>query len=300
MRRIAFLILLYLLNQFYKTAPSSGYTFVDQFLFTKKYKNPFELENKSFYMSVKTLDQDDEFTKRTVESVLKFRDYNLFRFSDDECIEVILKSYVEYFETFVKLPFGVMKSDFCRYLMIHHFGGIYIDSDVVIERNPIYWIPAVVRKEFEPDTIQAFIGVEAILPNKYVEYKFYHPYQIVQWSFAANKGHQIFRNCMDDINDRFINNQTYFNDIHHIIELTGPGAMTRSVLKYLDIPIEDASIFAEAPILIKDVYIGPPNTLNCGENDYEGVVYNCNKYTVSHHLYGGRWKEGDLVDGISE
>eukprot|EP00835_Amoeboradix_gromovi_P005668 NODE_557_length_6694_cov_0.358302.p2 type:complete len:299 gc:universal NODE_557_length_6694_cov_0.358302:1447-2343(+) len=269
---------------------------IHDFKFKRKYINQFKLENKAFYMSVKAYDQDDDFTRRTIKSVFSFRDYELFRVSDSECSFVLSSAYPKYLETFNELPFGVMKSDFCRYLMIYHFGGIYIDSDVVIRKSPEYWIPQRVDRQIQPKPIQVFIGIEAIIPTKYKEYLFYHPYQIAQWTFAANKQHDIFLFCLEDIHNRFHENKTYFNDINHIIELTGPGTMTRSVFKYIGDFIKDASVLQDAPIIIKDVYIGPPNTLNCGPNVYEGVVYECNKFTVSDHLYGGRWKDG-LNDG---
>ena len=252
---------------------------------------PFDLENKSIYMSVKYMDQSDYFTIMATKAAFQYKDFKLHRFSDDECYVTIAKFYKKYLPTFVNLPFGVMKSDFCRYLMIYHNGGIYIDSDVVIKKNPAYWIPSTIKTKIREEKINVFIGVEAYLPNDYTKYKFYHPYQISQWTFAANKNHKIFLDCLDDIHNAFEGNKTKFEDIHNIIELTGPGAFTRSVHQFIAPFVKDSSELANAPMIVKDVYIGPPNTLNCGiEQKYEGKLYYCNKYSVSEHLYSGSWK----------
>ena len=253
---------------------------------------PFRLQNRVFHMSVKELDQNDEFTQKTVESTSKFRDFTLTRFSDQECADVLAKSYSKFSDTFANLPFGVMKSDFCRYLMIYHYGGVYIDSDVVVQRHPDEWVPFDIEKRVKPEMINVFVGVEAFLPVHYKESRFYHPYQISQWSFAAQKHHPIFLNCIQDIDNLFKKERNKFNDIHNIIELTGPGAMTRAVHDYIRPFIHDISVLATTPMIIKDVYIGPPHALNCGPNWYENIQYHCNEYTVSHHLYGGRWKGG--------
>ena len=273
----------------------SNYLLTDHFSLEAEFKIEFEVENKHIFMSVKDINQNDDFIRNSVKFALKYKDYKLVRFTDDDCMALIESYYSQFLVTFSQLPFGVMRSDFCRYLIIFHFGGIYIDSDVKILKNPMYWVPAKINQRIAPQSINAFFSVEAFLPNLYKEYKFSHPYQIVQWSFAANKNHPIFLHCLIDINEAFQANKTKFDDIHNIVELTGPGTMTRAVHQYINPYIHyNQSFLQQAPVHIKDVYIGPPNTMNCGPRTYEGIQYPCNHLAAVEHMYAGSWKNPDM------
>lgn len=57
-------------------------------------------------------------------------EYNFFTDSD---IEVFLKdNYPHYYDTYTKLPIKIQKIDFFRYVAIYHYGGFYLDLDMMM------------------------------------------------------------------------------------------------------------------------------------------------------------------------
>ena len=51
-------------------------------------------------------------------------------------------------DTFLALPFPILKADFLRYLLLFNEGGIYFDLDVSCEGPPIHdWVPEQYKKD---------------------------------------------------------------------------------------------------------------------------------------------------------
>ncbi len=59
-------------------------------------------------------------------------EYKLWSLKD--CEELICEYYPEYIELWNEFRFPIQKCDFIRYLILHRYGGIYIDCDV--QPNP--------------------------------------------------------------------------------------------------------------------------------------------------------------------
>eukprot|EP00834_Sanchytrium_tribonematis_P007290 NODE_639_length_5118_cov_0.568440.p3 type:complete len:311 gc:universal NODE_639_length_5118_cov_0.568440:1141-2073(+) len=248
----------------------------------------FTLLNKVFYMSVKDKSNLDDLTYRSLNYTSKYPEFKVELFDDNDCLALIQLNYTKYLDLYTHLPFGVMKSDFCRYLFIFHHGGIYIDSDVLILSNPNKW-GQFVNKFIQAKPIQLIVGLEVIDFDHWKKHLYSNPLQILQWSFAANPNHPILRNCLQDIYNNFQLKQSEFADISKIIDLTGPGVMTRNVHHYITQIYPNIRILLDAPIVIGDVYIGGLNFMDCG-TDLLGIVYNCTKSSATQHLFGGRWK----------
>ena len=69
-----------------------------------------------------------------IQYMNKFRKLNPsfeHMFFDGNDIEVFFKdNYLEYYDTYMNLPFFIQKLDFFRYVAIYHYGGFYFDMDV--------------------------------------------------------------------------------------------------------------------------------------------------------------------------
>lgn len=75
-----------------------------------------------------------EVEKIWVESVKeKFVGYE-YKFWTDEDNERLIRTKYPEFQDFYKELTPVEKSDFCRYLYIHQYGGVYLDIDVKMNR----------------------------------------------------------------------------------------------------------------------------------------------------------------------
>jgi len=51
-------------------------------------------------------------------------------FNGNDIDQFFKSNYLEYFDTYNRLPFFIQKLDFFRYLAIYHYGGFYFDMDV--------------------------------------------------------------------------------------------------------------------------------------------------------------------------
>gem|GEM_PF-428273 len=59
-----------------------------------------------------------------------------YRFwSDRDLLEFVAKHYPEYLELFCSYRQGVQRADAARYMLLHHFGGIYADMDMECVRS---------------------------------------------------------------------------------------------------------------------------------------------------------------------
>lgn len=59
-----------------------------------------------------------------------------YRFFIDSTIVGFIKTfYPEYYEFFINLKYKIQQIDFFRYLVVYHFGGIYLDLDMDIDKS---------------------------------------------------------------------------------------------------------------------------------------------------------------------
>ena len=49
--------------------------------------------------------------------------------TDRDLLEFVAQKYPEYLELYCRYPLGVQRADLGRYLLLHHFGGVYADMD---------------------------------------------------------------------------------------------------------------------------------------------------------------------------
>jgi mannosyltransferase OCH1-like enzyme len=71
--------------------------------------------------------------------VMKMRSHNpdvnnLF-FVDENIEQFILMFYPQYFDTFKRFKYNIQRIDFFRYLAVYHYGGLYLDLDMDIEKS---------------------------------------------------------------------------------------------------------------------------------------------------------------------
>jgi alpha 1,6-mannosyltransferase len=195
-------------------------------------------------------------------------------------------------ETYLALPFDILKADLLRYLLLFAEGGIWSDLDVSCEDTPIHdWIPA------------------QYLENASV---------VVGWEFDVGWGENIFRqftswiimakpesphmlmvinDILEEVRKKTEEHKVVVPDltldmIGDVVDLTGPRRLTRSIIKSLEVTLnatvdmKNISGLLE-PKLIGDVLILPGYSFAASANHYEenqsGPPF------VTHH-YAGSWK----------
>ena len=132
-------------------------------------------------------------------------EYKYFLFTDKDMDNFVYKYFPgEFADCYYKLNIIVAKVDFCRYLVLYNFGGVYLDMDSNIKRS---------LRELIKNDDNAIISSEG-------NFLYY-----VQWALIFSKNHPILKKTIDLIIQN-IKNNTYPNNIH---KMTGPTVFTQAV-----------------------------------------------------------------------
>jgi mannosyltransferase OCH1-like enzyme len=144
-------------------------------------------------------------------------DHEYFLFNDDDIHDFVKTNYSkEIWDAFNQLNIIVAKTDFWRYLVLYHHGGIYIDIDTYCSEHLgkliDYNLDAIISKERCPS--------------------------FVQWVLVFNKKHIILEKVIEEITKNIwmrrqpIPLDHRINDIHI---MTGPGIYTNIIYNILNI-----------------------------------------------------------------
>lgn len=197
----------------------------------------------------------------------------------------------ELVDTYLALPFPILKAGFLRYLLLFAEGGIWNDLDVSCNVPIDEWIPAEYKEK-----AKLVVGMEmdSIRWDKKMERQFNI------WTFMAQEGSPHLGMVIDDImvglkNTSSTNNVTIGGltmDMLDVIEMTGPMRMTRSILKSLKRRVggfDEKSYFElKEPLLVDDVLILPSYSMASTVNNYEKEDVTEPKLVIHH--YSGGWR----------
>ena len=160
---------------------------------------------------------------------------------NDKNIDIFLKkNYSKIYEIYTKNILGVQKSDLARLAIIHYYGGIYIDSDILLLKN--------INDLFDYNKDLLYISYE---PDEQTKHVWKTNNYICNAFFACNKNNIIIDNIMkyiiriyDTNGDKIFNqfnifgSKLYMNilqytdkSLYHIIE-------TNSIYPISDIKLE--------------------------------------------------------------
>ena len=67
--------------------------------------------------------------------LLKSKGYEFKLWSDKEITDLINSYYPDFFEIYSFARTGVQRGDISRIIILYHYGGIYIDLDVLVMRD---------------------------------------------------------------------------------------------------------------------------------------------------------------------
>ena len=160
-------------------------------------------------------------------------------FEDHAFVE---KHYPDFMESvYQRVTHPVERADIWRYMVVHHYGGIYADCDVQPQVSPRDWASRFGWTEGRDGfnaTNLLVTGIE--LPLGHVlevdeVIGYYPPLQIVQWTFASSRPrHPALLAVLDEVKQR-VDLQLKGTDQEGtgIIDRTGPHAWTAGLLKYI-------------------------------------------------------------------
>ena len=200
----------------------------------------------------------------------KIRFYN-----DAECYKFVEREFPEYYDAYVSLPKDVERSDFFRYLIVLHTGGVYADIDTEC-RQPM--------DSYLRSTDTLVVGWENEFRTDEMAYSrhFVRRRQVLNWVFAGAPGHPALREICDHIarsaHRVFTNNPN--RDTH---ERPGPGAFT-------DVIVRQFWLHSKATEAAKDV-LAPRATSAWGTEDIPEVQARLEE--ARRRVPGTRGQKGD-------
>jgi alpha 1,6-mannosyltransferase len=213
--------------------------------------------------------------------------WKLEYWNEDSCLSLSqeLASEVPYSQTFQQLPTAILRSDFCRYLIMFGRGGIYNDLDVHLMK-PLPW-KAMGRSEDEGEGPPALvIGLEGDASTKGLP----RSPQFVQWTMAAVPSHPVFQNVLDrivSVTPSYLEQAAEMGIERDIMNWTGPGIWTDAVLAYLNRTEEQIQNLRDLKysVRIKDVAVLPKRSFAV----IQGEDHSLSDILIKHY-FSGTWK----------
>ena len=144
-------------------------------------------------------------------------------YNDQECYKFVEREFPEYYDAYVSLPKDVERSDFFRYLIVLHSGGLYADIDTECRRPMDSYLRST-------DTL--VVGWENEFRTDEMAYSrhFVRRRQVLNWVFAGAPGHPALREICDHI-ARSAHRVFTNNTNRDTLERTGPGAFTDVIVR---------------------------------------------------------------------
>ena len=149
-------------------------------------------------------------------------EYKYHLFDDDDMNNFVRENYPKYWETFnmINPEYIVAKADYFRYMVVYHYGGVYLDLKSGAN------VP--LRKIINPD--DSFIITNWITKFNIILDK------VINWCIISKKGHPLLKKVLDTIHDKILN-YDYKKDGYGnkgVFNLTGPKLYEKVIYKNID------------------------------------------------------------------
>ena len=113
------------------------------------------------------------------------------------------------------LPIMIQKIDFCKYIVLYHYGGIYVDMDTISEKP-----------------LGSLLNISDLVVSKLIIYKHLNIKLINNGVLFAKPRHVFFNYVLLEIYYSRHKKLYQTNDLY-IMETTGPLAFTRATINYI-------------------------------------------------------------------
>ncbi len=136
--------------------------------------------------------------------------------SDRMLLEFVAEHYPDFLPTYTSYPNGVMRADAGRYLLLHHFGGVYadIDTECVAAFDPIMSEDRVVLCLEPASHFPAQAKIRGL------------PYLLFNGTMASPKGHPFWPHLMSYLPD--------LAGAKEVLDATGPCVLTSAQASFAD------------------------------------------------------------------
>jgi len=206
--------------------------------------------------------------------------------TEDACSELAQELNASYSKAFQQFPSGVLKADFCRYMVMFGRGGVYNDLDVHMMKA-LPWKVMGPSREGNKGPPSLILGLEGDATTKGLP----RSPQFVQWTIASAPSHPVLLDALTRITERtpeFLKKQQADkNGDADVMNWTGPSVWTDAVLAYLDctdLQLEKLRDLKTA-VRIKDVLVLPKRAFAVIQGEDHK-----NPDILVKHYFSGMWK----------
>lgn len=184
--------------------------------------------------------------------------------SDKQIDEFVKNNYLKFYPTFLKFTYQIERVDFFRVLVCYHFGGIWMDLDIVLEK-PI--------EEVIPNNIKIFFPCEKRMKS----HDPMHLTRIGNYCFGSTRKNKFLIEFLEYIEMNFISSQ----NLNDVLESTGPGRLTKFYYHHFMEENNSSNIFILYPNIDKKT------RCSCCYNE---MVVPCQVGDMGYHLHKNSWK----------
>lgn len=207
--------------------------------------------------------------------LLKDKGYEIKLWTDSDIMSLIKENYPDFFNIYTSAKTGVQRGDISRIIIIYHFGGIYIDLDVLVMRDFAELLDMTSNKfyvSYEPSgqTMALYNS------NRYICNAF----------FAANKNnrfvHKLLRNIPNYLNQ-------YGMNVFNKFDVFGGSYFLSNINKYKNEGFEDDIFIIEDRELIYPINDLKFDGLSFTVSDWTCVrrgVYPSNPIMIHYWIHG--------------
>src|SRR3989304_6650148 len=159
------------------------------------------------------------FGKKCIEKNKNF----IYMFWDEKKINNLIKYYPKYKKTFENLPFMIQKIDMAKYLILHRYGGIYIDMDCECLKS---------FSDLLKDKDIMLVQMNVNPFEKLLSYNRVFEQVLQNGVMGGKKRHPFWLHCLDLLKNQDIDKKFYDSHFRYIFRTTGPGLLTEAYLSY--------------------------------------------------------------------
>jgi hypothetical protein len=157
--------------------------------------------------------------------LLKSNGYELMFWTDDMILKLISEEYPNFYNIYKMTRTGVQKGDIARILLVYHYGGIYIDLDVLILRD--------FGELLDMNSNKLYITYE---PSGQTNALYNSDKYICNAFFAANKNNNMLKIILNNIPE-YIKN--YSENIFQKFDIFGGSYFKRNIEEYVNKGFKD-------------------------------------------------------------
>lgn len=168
----------------------------------------------NFKGTIKGSEPSQEFIKNEKECTRLNNDYQLMTWDENQADEFMRTNYPNFYPYFVKYPKKIQKVDSFRYFLLYHFGGIYLDMDIVCNKP-------FVEYNFE-NTVNLVEDNSGVYLN---------PIKLNNFIMVSPRGHPFWLHVINYLISNY-EKKWWQTDFWYVLYSTGPGMLTQAYESY--------------------------------------------------------------------